>query len=160
MIHLPEIWDIIQTRIPRGQWMSLNEIYQTVSHYGNLDDEDFEPQSPNSDLPKWTRNVRNVLQYRKRNGQINWDGEANYQLPELRKHLRISHCEAPRPNGRVLWGACRSGYFDGKGKVPSNSSMTVSRNSAGLLNFRDWYHLSKPFTLQAKNSFFRCMSGR
>lgn len=82
MIRLPEIWDIVQTRIPRGQWVSLNEIYQTVTQYGNLDDEDFEPQSPSSDLPKWKRNVRNVLQYRKRNGQIKWDGEANYQLPE------------------------------------------------------------------------------
>jgi len=82
MIRLPEIWDIVQTRIPRGQWVSLNEIYQTVTQYGNLDDENFEPQSPSSDLPKWKRNVRNVLQYRKRNGQIKWDGEANYQLPE------------------------------------------------------------------------------
>jgi hypothetical protein len=82
MIHLPEIWDIIQTRIPREQWVSLSDIYYTISHYGNLDDEDFEPQSPNSDLPKWKRNVRNVLQYRKRNGQILWDGESNYQLPK------------------------------------------------------------------------------
>ncbi len=82
MIRLPEIWDIIQTHIPRGQCISLSEIYQTVSQYGHLDDEDFESQSPNSDLPKWKRNVRNVLQYRKRNGQINRDGDANYKLPQ------------------------------------------------------------------------------
>ena len=80
MIHLPEIWDIIQRRMPRGHWVSLEEIYQMVEHYGNLDAEDFEPQSPTSDIPKWKRNVRNVLQYRKRTKDIQWDGDARYLL--------------------------------------------------------------------------------
>ena len=46
----------------------------------NLDDEDLEPQAPGSDIPKWKRNVRNVLQYRKKTGEIEWDGEAKYRL--------------------------------------------------------------------------------
>ena len=80
MIHLSEIWDIIQRRMPRGCWVSLEEIYQMVKCYGNLDVEDLKPQSPISDIPKWKRNVRNVLQYRKKK-EIQWDGDARYLLP-------------------------------------------------------------------------------
>ena len=81
MIHLPEIWNIILTHMPRGRWVSLDGIYRIVERYGDLDNEDFEPQSPTSDIPKWKRNVRNVLQYRKGKGEIRWDGDAKYLLP-------------------------------------------------------------------------------
>ena len=82
MTHLPEIWHIIQTHMPRGHWVSLREIYQIVERYGNLDAEDWNPQSPSSDLPKWQRNVRNVLQYRKGTDEIRWDEDAaDYLLP-------------------------------------------------------------------------------
>jgi len=80
MIHFPEIWNIIRTYMPRERWISLDEIYQMVERYGNLDVEDFEPQSPTSDIPKWKRNVRNVLQYRKGTGEIQWDRDARYLL--------------------------------------------------------------------------------
>jgi len=81
MIHLSEIWNIIKTYMPSERWISLNEIYQMVECYGNLDVEDFEPQSPTSDIPKWKRNVRNVLQYRKSTGEIQWNGDTRYLLP-------------------------------------------------------------------------------
>ncbi len=87
MIHLPEIWNIIQTHIPRGKWISLSEIYLIVMRHGNLDAEDLEPQAPSSNLPKWKRNVRNVLQHRKRTGEIQWDGSANYLLPYTASNL-------------------------------------------------------------------------
>ena len=80
VIHLPEIWDIILKHMPRRRSVSLHEIYKMVEGYGNLDDEDFEPQCPNSDTPKWKRNVRNVLQYRKRTREIEWDRHARYML--------------------------------------------------------------------------------
>ena len=81
MIHLPEIWDIIQRRMPKGLWIPLQRIYQMVEEHGNLDDEDFEPQSPTSDIPKWKRNVRNVLYYRNnKTKEIQWDGDARYLL--------------------------------------------------------------------------------
>ena len=82
MIHGRDIWDMIQTKMPRGHWVSLEEIYQMVEEYGNLSNDDFEPQSPASDIPKWKRNVRNVLQYRKSTGEILWDREARYLLPQ------------------------------------------------------------------------------
>jgi hypothetical protein len=81
MIRHTVIWDIILTQVPRNQWIPLDAIYQAVSQYGDLDDEDYEPQSPSSQLPKWKRNVRNVLQYRKGTGEIRWDGDAKYLVP-------------------------------------------------------------------------------
>ena len=80
MIHLPEIWGIIKANMPRNEWLSLQDIYNLVNRYGQLDDEDLQPQSPSSDLPKWKRNVRNVLQYRKRTGDMEWGGDANYRI--------------------------------------------------------------------------------
>lgn len=69
--------------MPRKCWVSLDEIYQIVKRYGNLDDEDFEPHFPNSDVPRWKRNVRNVLQYRKSTGEIQWNKNkrSKYLLP-------------------------------------------------------------------------------
>lgn len=59
--------------------MSLDEIYNLIAKYANLDEEDYEWQSPNSSIPKWKRNVRNVLQKRK-NDDIEWDKRANYRI--------------------------------------------------------------------------------
>lgn len=80
MTRLPEIWSCIKQSLPKGQWVNLERIYEVVEIYLNLDSEDFEPQSPSSDIPKWKRNVRNVLQYRKRTGDIEWDSNANYRI--------------------------------------------------------------------------------
>lgn len=63
-----------------GKWVPLNDIYSIVEHNLPLDREDYDWQSPTSSIPKWRRNVRNVLQYRKRKGDIEWDGQANYRL--------------------------------------------------------------------------------
>ena len=80
MTRLPEIWSVIRSRLPRGKWISLDDIYALVASSVALDREDHLPQSPSSDIPKWKRNVRNVLQYRKRTGEIQWDGNANYKV--------------------------------------------------------------------------------
>jgi len=80
MTRLPEIWECIRNNLQRGRWFSLEEIYKLIETNINLDDEDYEWQSPSSDIPKWKRNVRNVLQYRKGTGEIEWDGEGNYRL--------------------------------------------------------------------------------
>jgi len=80
MIRLPEIWDIIKRHMPRNKWLSLQDVYDLINRNGQLDCEDFEPQSPTSDVPKWKRNVRNVLQYRKRTGEMEWDGDTHYRI--------------------------------------------------------------------------------
>ncbi len=80
MTTSPEMWDIILGKMPRRHWILLEEIYRLIEHEASLSNEDFEPQSPNSDIPKWKRNVRNVLQYRKTTGDIRWNGKAGYYL--------------------------------------------------------------------------------
>jgi len=80
MTHLPEIWDCIKKYLPKQTWTELNIIYHIIETNISLDIEDFDPQSPTSNIPKWKRNVRNVLQYRKRKGQVLWDGDSHYKL--------------------------------------------------------------------------------
>jgi hypothetical protein len=80
MTHQPDIWKCLKTKLPRGQWVDLQAIYSVVESHLPLDREDFEPQASNSDIPKWMRNVRNVLQYRKRTGEVEWDGDGRYRL--------------------------------------------------------------------------------
>lgn len=80
MTHLPEIWMCIKKSLRKGHWTNIEIIYDLVQNTLSLDTEDFQPQSPSSDIPKWKRNVRNVLQYRKKTGEIKWDGKANYRI--------------------------------------------------------------------------------
>jgi len=80
MTRLPDIWKCLMSKLPRKQWVYLQAIYKVVEKNLPLDTEDFEPQSPKSDIPKWMRNVRNVLQYRKSTGDIEWDGAGKYRL--------------------------------------------------------------------------------
>lgn len=80
MIRLPEIWECLQKTLPRDVWHTLDSIYDHVEHRLKPDEEDYEPQAPNSNIPKWKRNVRNVLQYRKKTGEIDWDGKGQYML--------------------------------------------------------------------------------
>ena len=80
MTHLPEIWLYLQSTMPSARWISLQEIYDSVNSGMKLDAEDYDWQSPTSHIPKWKRNVRNVLQYRKKTGELDWDGDAKYRL--------------------------------------------------------------------------------
>ena len=80
MTRLPELWKEIQKSLSRDQWTNIRDIYTYVERSIKLDDEDYDPQSPTSGIPKWKRNIRNVLQYRKGKGHIEWDGNENYKL--------------------------------------------------------------------------------
>lgn len=80
MTHLSEIWECMKSGLPKGQWVTLDDIYHLIANTLKLDKEDYKWQSPSSDIPKWKRNVRNVLQYRKKTGDIEWDGHGNYKL--------------------------------------------------------------------------------
>lgn len=80
MTSHPEIWGCMLAKLSRNRWMKLGDIYTLVERFLKLDKEDFQPQSPTSDIPKWKRNVRNVLQYRKNTGEVKWDGRGSYRL--------------------------------------------------------------------------------
>ncbi len=78
MTRSPEIWDFIRNNLPKGKWFSLKEIYRLIKTNIDLDEDDYEGQSPNSNIPKWKRKVGNVLQHRKKTGEIKWDGQGKY----------------------------------------------------------------------------------
>lgn len=80
MTRLPEIWVCLNENMIKGAWTSLETIYEIVQDNLSLDTEDFQPQSPSSDIPKWKRNVRNVLQYRKKTGDVEWDERGHYRI--------------------------------------------------------------------------------
>ena len=84
MIHSPEIWNCIVNKLPKRQWVVLDYIYTLIEQNLNLDAEDYKWQSPSSKIPKWKRNVRNVLQYKKgkekRAGEIEWSGHGSHRL--------------------------------------------------------------------------------
>jgi hypothetical protein len=80
MTRLPDIWECLKGNMKKGLWTRLETIYEIVQNNLSLEAEDFQPQSPSSDIPKWKRNVRNVLQYRKKTGEIEWDGNAHYRI--------------------------------------------------------------------------------
>ena len=80
MTRLPEIWECLKRNMRKDLWTSLETIYEIVQNNLSLEAEDYQPQSPSSDIPKWKRNVRNVLQYRKKTGEIEWDGNAHYRI--------------------------------------------------------------------------------
>ena len=78
---LHEIWEVIDTDFPRDEWVPLQNIYSLVETRIQLKPDDLLPSAPKSDEPKWMRNVRNVLQSRKTNGEIAWDKNGKYMIP-------------------------------------------------------------------------------
>jgi hypothetical protein len=78
---LHEIWDVIDYELPRDEWIPLQSIYSLIESKLQLKPDDFLPSAPKSDEPKWMRNVRNVLQSRKTNGNIAWDKNGSYMIP-------------------------------------------------------------------------------
>lgn len=80
MTHQPELWEAIRRLLPHTEWMPLDDIYKAVEKQVRLDREDFEPAAPGLDEPRWKRNVRNVLQYRKGTGDILWNSDAAYKI--------------------------------------------------------------------------------
>lgn len=78
---LHEMWELINSKLPRDKWIALPKIYSLIEKNLQLTPDDFFPSAPNTDEPKWMRNVRNVLQRRKTNGEIAWDKNGKYMIP-------------------------------------------------------------------------------
>lgn len=78
MTTLKEIWRAMENHMPTGTIFGLEEIYSIVEKHCALTDEDFEPQAPDSSIPKWKRNVRNVLQ-KKKGIELDWVGRGLYK---------------------------------------------------------------------------------
>lgn len=78
----PEIWRILQERMEPAVWYEVQDLYEMVDGAIDLDDEDLEPAAETTpNQPRWQRQVRNVLQYRKDRGELEWDEEGRYRQP-------------------------------------------------------------------------------
>lgn len=74
VLHSDDIWAILARHLKAGLWTPLSDIYLLVEQRIVLDDEDMQPDSRGSSSSRWKRNVRNVLQRRKTEGDLDWDG--------------------------------------------------------------------------------------
>jgi len=81
MKHSAQLWPAILKSLNRRSWTPLSAIYAGVAKRVVFDPDDFTPEAPHSTIPKWKRNVRNVLQRRKALGHVDWDRAASYKLP-------------------------------------------------------------------------------
>jgi len=82
MIHQPEIWELMQAHMKSDNIYSVQEICRIIEESGKLDNEDLESDWSNGkeQRPKWTRNVRNVLQGATKNGYLIRVGRGRYKI--------------------------------------------------------------------------------
>ena len=73
MISQKEIWAVLSGEMKRDEWIALDAIYELISQRIPVRDEP---------VPRWRRNVRNVLQRRKASGEVEWNGHGAYRLPK------------------------------------------------------------------------------
>lgn len=83
MINSSEIWNCLKTHLSKNECITLQNIYKIIQKMIDLDSEDMEPESPNSNIPKWKRNIRNVLGNKRLSGHIIRAGKAKYKLSKL-----------------------------------------------------------------------------
>ncbi|HCL27715.1 MAG TPA: hypothetical protein DIC52_04675, partial [Candidatus Latescibacteria bacterium] len=75
-----------------------------------LDHEDMAPARAGASPPKWQRNLRNILQYRRQTGEIEWNGAAGYRLPTSSPKLGSADLiEEERQRRFAMWNAILTG---------------------------------------------------
>lgn len=85
------IRNILLSVLPKDQWVLIQTIYDTVeSNISQFADDDFAPEAPGSEHPKWKRNVRNELQRLKERGDILWKAKGSYLFPSETYRLNQS----------------------------------------------------------------------
>ena len=77
----PVMWKLMCHRLPKGEWVRLQDIYTLIGKEIDLVPDDFEPAVATATSPRWQRNVRNILQHRKDTKEIVWSGDARYMMP-------------------------------------------------------------------------------
>jgi putative restriction endonuclease len=75
------MWEAMRAHLPRDRWISLDDIYNAVRHHVTLSPEDLQPAARGNSQERWQRNVRNILQHRKKTFELLWAGDARYMLP-------------------------------------------------------------------------------
>jgi hypothetical protein len=80
MLNQKVIWEILKRELSTKDWSTLADIYTIIKDNTSLDKEDMIPVQENSKDLSWQRNVRNVLQSKKKD-LILWDQDnSKYKL--------------------------------------------------------------------------------
>ncbi len=77
---LSKIWETIESQLPRDTWIPLQDIYSLIEKSTDFTEKDILPAANTTKTPTWQRNVRNVLQYRKKQGDIAWNKDRHYMI--------------------------------------------------------------------------------
>ncbi len=101
------IWETIRNRIPRDVWMDTKAIYALVESAIPLSREDLEPVTDYDSTPKWRRDVRHVLHYRKGTEEMYRGKRGAYMLPS-----------AEGERGRMTRSRIPSTTSDEGGEIP------------------------------------------
>lgn len=80
MLHAGEIWRVVRESMEPGTWVDITEIYKLVEEHLTLDAEYLMAAAPGHSDVRWRRNVRNVLQQRKRSGALEWERPGRYRV--------------------------------------------------------------------------------
>lgn len=64
------IWNTLQKHVPKGEWISLSEIFTVVRARILLDAEDLGRASSRSVTPRWEANVRRLLRLKVHTGIV------------------------------------------------------------------------------------------
>lgn len=75
------MWGVIKEKLPVNQLVELQRIYSLVERNVKLTPDDWLPSAKGTADPRWKRNIRNILQYRKKTSEVIWMGEGKYALP-------------------------------------------------------------------------------
>lgn len=75
------IWTILKTNMPHGRWVPISELYEIIErNYNQFTTDDLFPVTSYNNELTWHRNMRDVLQDRRRSREIYYDGSANYRI--------------------------------------------------------------------------------
>ncbi len=70
MLEKPTIWSILQSHVPKGQWVPLARIYGIVESHWTMTQEDLATRKAVSGVPAWKVRVRRVLESKIKEGSV------------------------------------------------------------------------------------------
>jgi len=75
------LWTVLVDNIPLAKWIDINDLYKIVEkNFNSFTDDDLSPVTKGRTDSTWRRNLRNVLQRKKKIGEILYNGNSKYKI--------------------------------------------------------------------------------
>lgn len=84
------MWKVMEEHLPRNKVMSVDDICNVINLHIKLQPDDFDKAAPNSNDLRWRRNVRNILQARKKTSKILWISHDAYLMPSTSDKVELN----------------------------------------------------------------------